>query len=91
VLLSPAGEKYGRLIPRDPILRAEVFNWVFWQMGGQGPFSGQFGHFFVYAPADKHEVRDGSGLRDKRKCVCGVGWPIGGAGARIAGCGDTVF
>eukprot|EP01103_Thecamoeba_quadrilineata_P006542 TRINITY_DN1626_c0_g1_i2.p1 TRINITY_DN1626_c0_g1~~TRINITY_DN1626_c0_g1_i2.p1 ORF type:complete len:132 (+),score=22.15 TRINITY_DN1626_c0_g1_i2:337-732(+) len=27
-------------------------------MGGFGPFCGQFGHFFVYAPADKKETRD---------------------------------
>ena len=33
-------------------------NWIFWQMGGQGPFTGQFGHFFVYAPSDKFETRD---------------------------------
>jgi len=31
---------------------------VFWQMGGLGPFTGQFGHYFVYAPADKLEARD---------------------------------
>ncbi len=51
-------EKYNRFIPSDARLRAELFNWVFWQMGGQGPFTGQFGHFFVYAPADKAETRD---------------------------------
>lgn len=48
----------GRFMPKDPRLKAEVMNWVFWQMGGQGPFTGQFGHFMVYAPADKCETRD---------------------------------
>lgn len=38
--------------------RAEVMNWAFWQMGGQGPMTGNFGHFMVYAPADKCEARD---------------------------------
>ncbi len=51
-------EKHGRFIPKDPRLRFEAMNWVFWQMGGQGPFTGQFGHFMVYAPADKCETRD---------------------------------
>jgi len=51
-------EKYQRFIPSDPRLRAEVMNWVFWQMGGQGPFTGQFGHFMAYAPADKVETRN---------------------------------
>jgi GSH-dependent disulfide-bond oxidoreductase len=27
-------------------------------MGGQGPMTGNFGHFFVYAPAGKIETRD---------------------------------
>ena len=27
-------------------------------MGGQGPMTGNFGHFFVYAPSDKVETRD---------------------------------
>lgn len=51
-------EKYNRFIPADPRLKAECLNWVFWQMGGQGPITGQFGHFFVYAPDDKKETRD---------------------------------
>ena len=47
-------EKYNRFIPSDPRQRVEVFNWVFWQMAGQGPITGGgFGHFFAYAPPDK--------------------------------------
>jgi GST-like protein len=65
-------EKYNRFIPADPRLRAEMFNWIFWQMGGLGPFCGQFGHFFVYAPGDKCETRDyGSaryGMEVQRLC-----------------------
>lgn len=51
-------EKYQRFIPSDPRLRAQTFNWVYWQMGGQGPMTGQFGHFFSYAPDDQVEARD---------------------------------
>jgi GST-like protein len=50
-------EKYNKFLPPDPRLKTEVMNWVFWQMGGQGPMTGQFGHFFVYAPANKVETR----------------------------------
>lgn len=51
-------EKYNQFIPKDPLLKAEVMNWVFWQMATQGPMTGNFGHFFVYAPADKIETRN---------------------------------
>jgi GST-like protein len=51
-------EKHGRFIPSDPVKRQECFNWIYWQMGGFGPFCGQFGHFMVYAPADKVEARN---------------------------------
>jgi len=51
-------EKYKKFLPSSPALRYEVMNWVFWQMGGQGPFTGQYGHFMVYAPPEKCETRD---------------------------------
>lgn len=43
-------EKTGRLIPPDVHGRAEVLQWLFWQMAGLGPMAGQIGHFNVYAP-----------------------------------------
>jgi GST-like protein len=43
-------EKSGRLIPADVHGRAEVLQWLFWQMAGLGPMAGQIGHFNVYAP-----------------------------------------
>jgi hypothetical protein len=28
--------KYNRFLPADPKLKAEIDNWIMWQMGGQG-------------------------------------------------------
>jgi len=51
-------EKHKKFLPTDYRLRQECLNWCFWQMGGQGPMTGNFGHFFVYAPGDKAEARE---------------------------------
>ncbi len=51
-------QKFAAFIPEDAALKAEMMNWIFWQMGSQGPMTGQFGHFFVYAPANQLQTRD---------------------------------
>ena len=45
-------EKHGRFVPKDVRGRTECMNWLFWQMAGQGPMNGNFGHFMAYAPAE---------------------------------------
>ncbi|HEY4581287.1 MAG TPA: glutathione binding-like protein [Lysobacter sp.] len=49
-ILLYLADKTGRFIPTDVRGRAEVLQWLFWQMGGLGPMAGQNGHFNVYAP-----------------------------------------
>ena len=44
--------KTGHFVPQDLRGRATVLEWLFWQMGGLGPMTGQYGHFHVYAPED---------------------------------------
>ena len=43
-------DKHGRLIPDDERGRAEVLQWLFFQMGNVGPMLGQCHHFRNYAP-----------------------------------------
>jgi GSH-dependent disulfide-bond oxidoreductase len=49
-ILLYLAEKSGRFIPADVRGRAEVLQWLFWQMAGLGPMAGQNGHFNIYAP-----------------------------------------
>lgn len=49
-ILLYLAEKTGRFLSGDPRQRVETLEWLFWQMAGLGPMSGQMGHFNVYAP-----------------------------------------
>ncbi len=49
-ILQYLAEKTGRFLPADLRGRAATLEWLFWQMAGLGPMSGQMGHFNVYAP-----------------------------------------
>ncbi len=43
-------EKTGRFMPRDARGGKEMTEWLFWQVGNQGPAAGQLSHFVNYAP-----------------------------------------
>ena len=57
-ILLYLADKTGRFIPADPRGRKTVLEWLFWQMGGLGPMTGQYGHFHVYAPEAIPYARD---------------------------------
>lgn len=49
-ILLYLADKTGQFIPSDAHGRADVLQWLFWQMGGLGPMAGQNHHFSGYAP-----------------------------------------
>jgi GST-like protein len=49
-ILLYLADKSRKLIPADVRGRAEVLQWLFWQVGGLGPMAGQNHHFNQYAP-----------------------------------------
>ena len=49
-ILWHLAQKTGRLLPSDERGRADVLQWLFWQMSALGPMAGQIGHFNVFAP-----------------------------------------
>ncbi|MCO7037165.1 glutathione-dependent disulfide-bond oxidoreductase [Pseudomonas carnis] len=50
-ILQYLAEKFGALLPTEPVARAECLSWLFWQMGSAPYLGGGFGHFYAYAPS----------------------------------------
>jgi GSH-dependent disulfide-bond oxidoreductase len=49
-ILQYLGRKYSGFYPTNERRKADVDQWLFWQVGGLGPMSGQCFHFRKYAP-----------------------------------------
>lgn len=49
-ILQYLGRKTGKFYPAGERRRAAVDQWLFWQMAGLGPMTGQANHFANYAP-----------------------------------------
>jgi len=56
-ILLYLAEKTGKLMPEDPVLRAETLSWLMFQMGGVGPMFGQVGFFHKFAGKEIEDPR----------------------------------
>lgn len=56
-ILLYLADKTGQFAPPQSDLRArkEMLEWLFWQVGNQGPMAGQLSHFRNYAPEDARD------------------------------------
>lgn len=51
-ILLYLARKLGRFLPTDARGEKEALEWLFWQVGNQGPMAGQLSHFVNYAPGE---------------------------------------
>lgn len=62
-ILQYLATRSGQFYAKDARGRAEIDQWLFWQVGGLGPMAGQTHHFRQYAPAI---------IKDQRQIAYGV-------------------
>ena len=87
-ILFYLARKTGKFMATDPRGTVTCLEWLFWQMGGLGPMTGQYGHFTVYSPEKipyaieryTREARRLLGVLDKRlhgrEYICGNEYSI---------------
>jgi GST-like protein len=56
-ILFYLAKKTGRFMPQDERGQIELLQWLFWQVGNQGPMAGQLSHFVNYAPGEHPYAR----------------------------------
>ncbi|MEM8823253.1 MAG: glutathione S-transferase N-terminal domain-containing protein [Pseudomonadota bacterium] len=56
-ILLYLGEKSGQLLGADAAEKAQITQWLMWQMGGLGPMLGQLGFFVKFAGKDIEDPR----------------------------------
>ena len=66
-ILLHLAEKFGALLPTDPVQRAACLSWLFWQMGSAPYLGGGFGHFYAYAPSKFEYPIDRFAMEVKRQ------------------------
>ena len=66
-ILIHLAEKFGAFLPTETPQRAEVLNWLMWQMGSAPFLGGGFGHFYAYAPFKMKYPIDRYAMEAKRQ------------------------
>ena len=67
VYLADKYDAAGAFLPKERAARAEVMNWLMWQMGSAPYLGGGFGHFYSYAPHRDRYAIDRFTMETKRQ------------------------
>ena len=71
-ILIYLADKTGKFLSGDPALRYETIQWLMFQMGGIGPFFGQYGYFAVMAGKEIEDPRPRERYRKEAIRLLGV-------------------
>ncbi len=71
-ILIYLAEKTGKLMPADAASKAEVMQWLMFQMGGIGPMFGQYGYFSVFAGSEIEDPRPKERYRNEARRLLAV-------------------
>jgi GSH-dependent disulfide-bond oxidoreductase len=71
-ILIYLAEKSGQFIGKDATERAQVIQWVMFQMGGIGPMLGQLGFFYKFAGSEWEDKRPQQRYIDETKRLLNV-------------------
>lgn len=71
-ILIYLAEKSGQLMPTDGAARAQVLQWVMFQMGGLGPMFGQYGYFSLFAGKEIEDPRPRQRYQDEARRLLAV-------------------
>ena len=71
-ILIYLADKSGQLIGETPSQRAEIIQWLMWQMGGVGPMFGQLGFFYKFAGSEIPDPRPRDRYIAEAKRLLGV-------------------
>ena len=71
-ILIYLAEKSGQFLPAGGQARADVLQWLMWQMGGLGPMFGQLGFFYKFAGSQIEDPRPRDRYIGEGKRLLGV-------------------
>jgi len=71
-ILIYLAEKSGQLMPAGGVARAEVLQWLMFQMGGLGPMFGQYGYFSKFAGSEIEDPRPKQRFQDEARRLLAV-------------------